>query len=102
MSDTTISSTQAAPELPKQYDHAAAQGRWYAFWEENGYFHSEPNPDKKPYTIVIPPPNVTGALHLGHALNNTLQDILIARNGCRASRPCGCRAPTMPASPPRR
>ena len=42
-----------------------------------GYFHSEPNPLKKPYTIVIPPPNVTGALHLGHALNNTLQDILI-------------------------
>ena len=64
-------------ELPKQYDHAAAQGRWYRFWEENGYFHSEPNPDRKPYTIVIPPPNVTGALHLGHALNNTLQDVLI-------------------------
>ena len=54
-----------------------AQERWYRFWEEKGYFHSEPNPAKKPYTIVIPPPNVTGALHLGHALNNTLQDILI-------------------------
>lgn len=64
-------------DLPKQYDHAAAQRRWYPFWEEKGYFHSEPNPDRKPYTIVIPPPNVTGALHLGHALNNTLQDILI-------------------------
>ena len=64
-------------ELPKQYDHAAAQERWYRFWEEKGFFHSEPNPNKKPYTIVIPPPNVTGALHLGHALNNTLQDILI-------------------------
>ena len=64
-------------DLPKQYDHAAAQQRWYRFWEEKGYFHSEPNPAKKPYTIVIPPPNVTGALHLGHALNNTLQDILI-------------------------
>ncbi len=64
-------------ELPKQYDHAAAQTRWYAFWEEEGYFHSEPRADRKPYTIVIPPPNVTGALHLGHALNNTLQDILI-------------------------
>jgi valyl-tRNA synthetase len=64
-------------ELPKQYDHAAAQQRWYPFWEEQGYFHSEPNPDREPYTIVIPPPNVTGALHLGHALNNTLQDILI-------------------------
>ena len=64
-------------ELPKQYDPAAAQQRWYAFWETQGYFHSEPNPAKKPYAIVIPPPNVTGALHLGHALNNTLQDILI-------------------------
>ena len=67
----------AQNELPKQYDHAAAQARWYPFWEERGYFHSEPNPARKPYTIVIPPPNVTGALHLGHALNNTLQDILI-------------------------
>jgi valyl-tRNA synthetase len=64
-------------ELPKQYNPAAAQQRWYAFWESKGYFHSEPNQAKKPYTIVIPPPNVTGALHLGHALNNTLQDILI-------------------------
>jgi len=65
------------PDLPKQYDHAAAQNRWYPFWEQRGLFHSEPNPARKPYTIVIPPPNVTGALHLGHALNNTLQDILI-------------------------
>src|ERR1041384_4683039 len=64
-------------ELPKQYDHAAAQSRWYPFWMERGYFHSEPDKRRKPYTIVIPPPNVTGALHMGHALNNTLQDILI-------------------------
>lgn len=64
-------------DLPKQYDHQAAQARWYPFWESQGYFHSEPNPQKRPFTIVIPPPNVTGALHLGHALNNTLQDILI-------------------------
>ena len=64
-------------DLPKQYNPAAAQKRWYAFWESKGFFHSQPNKAKKPYTIVIPPPNVTGALHLGHALNNTLQDILI-------------------------
>jgi valyl-tRNA synthetase len=64
-------------ELAKQYDHQAAQARWYPVWAERGYFHSTPNARKKPYTIVIPPPNVTGALHLGHALNNTLQDILI-------------------------
>ncbi len=71
-------STDTTPsELPKQYDHAAAQKRWYPYWEERGFFHSEPDPVRKPYAIVIPPPNVTGALHLGHALNNTLQDILI-------------------------
>ncbi|MGB6043904.1 MAG: valine--tRNA ligase [Pirellulales bacterium] len=63
-------------DLPKQYDHRAAEQRWYPFWEKNGYFHSEPDPDRKPFAIVIPPPNVTGALHLGHALNNTLQDIV--------------------------
>lgn len=72
-----MSSESTAQELPKQYDHQAAQSRWYAFWKERGYFHSEPDPARKPYTIVIPPPNVTGALHLGHALNNTLQDTLI-------------------------
>jgi valyl-tRNA synthetase len=63
--------------LPAQYDHAAAQKKWYSFWEERGYFHAEADDPRPPYTIVIPPPNVTGALHLGHALNNTLQDILI-------------------------
>ncbi len=68
-----------ARELPKVYEHKSVELRWYHFWEERGYFHSTPNPQKKPYTIVIPPPNVTGALHLGHALNNTLQDILIRR-----------------------
>jgi valyl-tRNA synthetase len=72
-----MSTNPSLPDLPKQYDHAAAQDRWYRFWEERGYFHSEPHPGRKPYTIVIPPPNVTGALHLGHALNNSLQDILI-------------------------
>ncbi|MBN9120101.1 MAG: valine--tRNA ligase [Planctomycetes bacterium] len=66
-----------ATELPKAYDPKAAQEKWLSFWEERGYFHSEPDASKKPYTIVIPPPNVTGALHMGHALNNTLQDVLI-------------------------
>ncbi len=67
----------ATTELPKQYDHKTAQQRWYPYWEQQGHFHAEPDPARKPYCIVIPPPNVTGALHLGHALNNTLQDILI-------------------------
>src|SRR6188768_3546440 len=64
-------------DLPKQYDPQEAQRRWYDFWLEKGYFHADPASAKEPYTIVIPPLNVTGALHLGHALNNTLQDILI-------------------------
>ncbi len=64
-------------DLPKQYDPQAAQARWYDFWIEKGYFHADPTSGKPAYSIVIPPPNVTGALHLGHALNNTLQDILI-------------------------
>jgi len=72
-----MSTNPSQRDLPKQYDHQAAQRRWYPFWEHRGYFHSQPDASRKPYTIVIPPPNVTGALHLGHALNNTLQDILI-------------------------
>ncbi len=66
-----------ATELPKAYDSKAAQEKWLTFWTERGYFNSDPDASKKGYTIVIPPPNVTGALHMGHALNNTLQDVLI-------------------------
>src|SRR5437588_6689170 len=64
-------------DLPKQYEPQQAQQRWLQFWQERGYFHSRPDPDREPFCIVIPPPNVTGALHMGHALNNTLQDVLI-------------------------
>ncbi|MEI7684596.1 MAG: valine--tRNA ligase [Planctomycetota bacterium] len=64
-------------ELAKAYDPQEAQAKWLAFWNERGYFHAEPDPAKKPFAIVIPPPNVTGALHMGHALNNTIQDILV-------------------------
>jgi valyl-tRNA synthetase len=66
-----------AIELPKQYDPHDAQQRWLRLWDERKYWHSRPDPNREPFCIVIPPPNVTGALHLGHALNNTLQDILI-------------------------
>lgn len=65
-------------ELPKQYDPASAEEKWYTFWEENGYFHSEPD-EREPYAVVIPPPNVTGVLHMGHMLNNTIQDVLVRR-----------------------
>ena len=64
-------------EIPDRFDYQSAISRIYSCWEDGGYFHAEPDPAKKPFTIVIPPPNVTGALHLGHALNNTLQDIQI-------------------------
>src|SRR5579862_9554131 len=64
-------------ELPKAFDPREAQAKWLQFWNDRDYGHSEPDPKRNPYTIVIPPPNVTGALHMGHALNNTLQDVLI-------------------------
>ena len=64
-------------ELAKAYEPHEVEDRIYQFWVENGYFHAEPDPKKKPYTIVIPPPNITGQLHMGHALDETLQDILI-------------------------
>lgn len=66
-----------AKELAKQYDPKEVEDRIYQKWLDGKYFHAEPNPKKKPYTIVIPPPNITGQLHMGHALDNTLQDILI-------------------------
>ncbi len=64
-------------ELAKTYEPQEVESRIYDFWTNGGWFHAEPNPDKTPYTIVIPPPNVTGQLHMGHALDETLQDILI-------------------------
>lgn len=63
--------------IPKTYDPAAVEKKWYKYWEDNKLFHAEPEEGKKPFTIVIPPPNITGQLHMGHALDNTLQDILI-------------------------
>ena len=62
--------------MDKHYDAKAAEAKWYSIWEKNGYFHAEPGKGE-PYTIVIPPPNVTGILHMGHALNETIQDILV-------------------------
>src|SRR3981189_824593 len=82
-----------ATELPKAYDSKAAQEKWLTFWTERGNFNSAPDPAKKAYTIVIPPPNVTGALHMGHALNNTLQDVLI-----RWRRMQGYNAEWMPGT----
>jgi valyl-tRNA synthetase len=67
----------STPQLDKTYDPKAVEARWYQTWNERGYFHASPNHPGQPYCIVIPPPNVTGSLHVGHALNHSLQDILI-------------------------
>jgi len=80
-------------ELAKGYEPHDVEKRWYAEWESKGYFHAAATSDKKPYSIVIPPPNVTGALHMGHALNNTLQDIL-----CRWKRMQGYNVLWMPGT----
>ena len=64
-------------DLAKTYDPHSFEDRLYAFWQEKGYFSPVVDHDKKPYSIMMPPPNITGQLHLGHALDNTLQDILI-------------------------
>ncbi len=65
--------------LTKVYDPSETESKWYSVWESRGYFTSKIDPNKEPFTIVIPPPNVTGSLHMGHALNNTIQDVIIRR-----------------------
>ena len=64
-------------EIPKQYNPKDTEERWYKFWEDNNLFSAKVNPKKRPFVVPIPPPNITGILHMGHALNNTFQDILI-------------------------
>ena len=83
----------AGPEISNRFDFESAEKRIFEMWNQGGYFHAEPDPSKKPFTIVIPPPNVTGALHLGHALNNTLQDVVI-----RLKRMQGFNALWMPGT----
>ncbi len=63
-------------ELSSKYDPKQVEGKWYDHWTRQGFFHSTPDPEKEPFTVLIPPPNVTGVLHMGHMLNNTIQDIL--------------------------
>ncbi len=65
-------------DIPSKYEPASAENRWYSYWMEKGFFRSNPD-NREPYTIIIPPPNVTGVLHMGHMLNNTTQDVLIRR-----------------------
>ncbi len=79
------------PVLSKVYEPHQVEEKWYQFWLDKGYFRADENGSDKTYTIVIPPPNVTGSLHMGHALNNTLQDILV-----RYKRMCGFNTLWMP------
>ncbi|AAR35421.1 valine--tRNA ligase [Geobacter sulfurreducens] len=83
----------AEKELAKVYEPTAVERKWYETWEQEGYFRANPDSGKPSYSIVIPPPNVTGALHMGHALNNTLQDIL-----CRWKRMNGYEVLWMPGT----
>ena len=64
-------------ELPKAYSPQEVEDKWYQYWESNHFFHAAPNEKRKPYTVVIPPPNITGILTMGHVLNNTLQDVFV-------------------------
>ncbi|MBO4543414.1 MAG: valine--tRNA ligase [Bacteroidales bacterium] len=74
-------------ELATKYTPEEVENKWYKYWEDKGLFHSEPDA-RKPYTIVIPPPNVTGVLHMGHMLNNTIQDVLIRRARMKGMNAC--------------
>jgi len=83
----TLKKASALQEIPKQYDPSETEDKWYTYWNENGFFHSEPD-EREPYTIVIPPPNVTGVLHMGHILNNTIQDVLVRRARMQGYNAC--------------
>lgn len=74
-------------ELSKNFEHKASEEKWYGYWNDKKYFHSTPD-DRDPYTVVIPPPNVTGVLHMGHCLNNTIQDVLVRRARMQGKNAC--------------
>ena len=76
--------------MATRYDPQLVEPRWAAEWVDRGYFTADPTSGKPPFCIIIPPPNVTGELHLGHALGRTVEDTLVRWPACRATRPCGC------------
>ena len=82
-------------DMEKVYEPQKFESDIYAQWLEKGYFTPEINRDKKPFTIVIPPPNITGQLHMGHALDNAVQDCLIRYKRMQGYCALGCPAPTM-------
>ncbi len=80
--------TNQTTEIPKAYDPSVVEDKWYSYWENKNFFHSEADESKTPYTIVIPPPNITGMLTMGHILNNTIQDILIRMKRMQGFNAC--------------
>ena len=74
--------------IAKTYSPADVEAKWYQRWQEKGFFHATPNPRKPAYSVVIPPPNVTGVLHMGHMLNNTIQDVLVRRARMQGKEAC--------------
>ena len=74
--------------LATTYSPTDVEAKWYQRWQEQGFFKANPNPKKQPYTVVIPPPNVTGVLHMGHMLNNTIQDVLVRRARMQGKEAC--------------
>jgi len=74
-------------DIPSKYIATSVENKWYDYWMKNNYFHSTPD-EREPYTIVIPPPNVTGVLHMGHMLNNTIQDVLIRHARLQGKNAC--------------
>ena len=74
-------------EIASKYNPAEVENKWYKYWMDNNLFHSEPD-EREPYTVVIPPPNVTGVLHMGHMLNNTIQDVLVRRARMQGKNAC--------------
>lgn len=79
---------KSSMSLATKYNPSEAEAKWYAYWMANGFFSSKVDPSKEPYTIVIPPPNVTGVLHMGHMLNNTIQDVLIRKARMQGKNAC--------------
>ena len=89
-----MTTNPAGEPLPKAYDPRQVEGRLYEWWERSGYFRAAPDPDREPFTIIMPPPNVTGELHLGHAMTAAIEDALTryhAHEGRRCPLPAGHR-----------
>ena len=91
--------SKMSKELAKTYDPKAIEEKLYEKWCENKYFHAEVDRSRKPFTTVMPPPNITGKLHMGHALDNTLQDILIRYKRMEGYNALWVRERTMRPSP---